>query len=133
MAARTGDIGAAALAAALLLAGALAPAAATVEDDRTRLAKDFLALLGPYHGRYPLPPNDRPRAMQCMVDAIIADIPVDTIARLADIVERKAPNDPALAFRWLVFDRGRNPARAAEVRARIHQLCPDLESALTDP
>jgi hypothetical protein len=123
----------AALLAALLLAGHAAPSHATIEDDRTRLAKDFLALLGSYHGKFPLPPNDRPRAMQCMVDAIIADIPVDVVGHLADIVEKKAPNDPDLAFRWLAIEPRDNPERHAQVTARIHQLCPDLESALTEP
>ena len=102
-----------------------APGAA--EDGKARLTEDFMARLAAYPGLAKLPEADRARGLKCLVDAFVADIPEDVAGQLADMVEKKIPADKPLAMRWLVIEKGDNPERNAQVKARVHEGCPDLE------
>jgi hypothetical protein len=113
---------------ALLVAAWVAPALA--QDGRARLEQELTAKLKAFPGFERLPEADRGRGLKCIVDSFMADIPEEDAGRLVDMIEKKIPVDQALVMRWLVIEKGDNPERHAQVKARSAEFCPDLMKVL---
>jgi hypothetical protein len=73
-----------------------------------------------------IPDRDKPRTAQCLAKAIVADIPEADAAKLADILDRRAPNDPALQKKWFTISKTEAPQRNAQVLQAVDKLCPDI-------
>ena len=116
---------------AVAAAGSSAPAQA--EDGKARLDAIFTEKLAAYPGIEVLPAADRARGLGCVVDAFLADIPEKEAGRLADMFEKKIPAEKALLVRWLITEKGDNPARHQQVKTRIEENCPDLAERLNKP
>jgi hypothetical protein len=114
---------------ALLCAGVaslgIKPAAAV--DGKTRLAADLeLSTVGFFQAQQLIPKNDKPRTAKCLAQAMVIDIPEADAAKLADIYEKRAKPDNALAQKWLAVTKKDAPARNAQVMAQVQKICPDL-------
>ncbi|GAB2175307.1 hypothetical protein DLREEDagr8_08650 [Dongia sp. agr-C8] len=73
-----------------------------------------------------VPKLDKKRTAECLAKAIVADIPEADAAKLADILDRRAPNDPALQKKWFTISKKEAPARNAQVLKAVDKLCPDI-------
>jgi hypothetical protein len=101
------------------------PAAAV--DGKARLAADLeLSTVGFFEAQELIPKNDKPRTAKCLAQAMVADIPEPDAARLADIYERRAKADNALAQKWLAVTKKAAPARNMQVMTQVQKICPDL-------
>lgn len=70
-------------------------------------------------------PAQRQAVFECGMKAVLADIPEGDAQRLVDMVEGRAPSDPALA-RWFQLEASVNKARHDQVAARAEAICPQL-------
>ncbi|WP_459851036.1 hypothetical protein [Dongia sp. agr-C8] len=111
----------------LALAGA---SVGWAEDGPARLHALLSAKMQEFRGFDALPETDRPRAVKCIIDALVVDIPEAEATRLADMIEQKIPLNQALFTRWLDFSSDGNPARQAQVKARAATQCPDVKALL---
>jgi hypothetical protein len=66
------------------------------------------------------------RAIRCFANAIVADIPEDQAAEIADMLELKLTLDPVLTDKWLTFNTTLDPRRHDQIAAREHRFCPDI-------
>jgi hypothetical protein len=73
-----------------------------------------------------VPKQDKKRTAKCLAKAIVADIPEADAAKLADILDRRAPNDPALQKKWFTISKTEAPQRNAQVLQAVDKLCPDI-------
>ncbi len=73
-----------------------------------------------------VPKLDKKRTAKCLAQAIVADIPEADAAKLADILDRRAPNDPPLQKKWFTISKKEAPARNAQVLKAVDQICPDI-------
>jgi hypothetical protein len=116
------------LAPALLL-GALVFGAnpAQAVDGKTRLASDLeLSTVGFFQAQDLIPKNDKPRTAKCLAQAMVLEIPETDAAKLADVYEKRAKPDNALAQKWLTVTKKDAPARNAQVMGQVKKICPDL-------
>lgn len=70
-------------------------------------------------------PGQRQAVFECGMKAVLADMPDADAGRLADMVEGKAPGDPALA-KWFELEESVNKPRHDQVAARARAICPQL-------
>jgi len=73
-----------------------------------------------------VPKHDKKRTAKCLAQAIVADIPEEDAAKLADIFEGRAPSDLALKQKWFTISKKDAPARNAQVMLAVDKLCPDI-------
>jgi hypothetical protein len=96
-------------------------------DGKSRLASDLeLSTVGFFQAQELIPKNDKPRTAKCLAQAMVADIPDADAAKLADIYEKRAKADDALAQKWLAITKKADPARNAQVMGQVKKICPDL-------
>ncbi|HEY4165001.1 MAG TPA: hypothetical protein VGM59_18185 [Dongiaceae bacterium] len=111
--------------AALALLAAQPPAMAA--NGKTRLASDLeLSTVGFFQAQDLIPKNDKPRTAKCLAQAMVMDIPEPDAAKLADVYEKRAKADNALAQKWLTVTKKDAPARNAQVMTQVKKICPDL-------
>ena len=114
-----------ALAAALLQPALSGPAFAA--DGKARLASRVeLMTIQQAQASALVPAHDKKRTAKCLAQAIVADIPEADATKLADILERRAPNDPALQKKWFTISKTDAPARNAQVLQAVDKICPDI-------
>jgi hypothetical protein len=77
-----------------------------------------------------IPEADRPRAVHCVLDAMLADMSNAQAKRLADMFEQKIPPEEALILYWMAPRDSGNAERAAQIESRAQQICPDLAGKL---
>lgn len=70
-------------------------------------------------------PSQRQAVFECGMKAVLADIPEADAQRLVDMIEGRAPSDPALA-KWFQLEASVNPERHAQVAGRAQAICPQL-------
>ena len=73
-----------------------------------------------------VPKADKKRTAKCLAQAIVADIPEEDAAKLADMFERRTPNDLKLQQKWFTISKKDAPKRNAQVIAAVDKLCPDI-------
>ena len=73
---------------------------------------------------------DRPRALHCVLDAMLADMSNAQAKRLADMFERKIPPEENFVLYWIAPGDTGNAERAAQIESRAQEICPDLASKL---
>jgi len=73
-----------------------------------------------------VPKHDKKRTAKCLAKAIVEDINRMSATKLADILDRKAPNDPALQKKWFTISKTEAPQRNAQVLKAVDKLCPDI-------
>ncbi len=74
-------------------------------------------------------PADRQGVFECGMKAVLADIPEGEVARLIEMMEGRAPTDPALA-KWFQLSAAENPARHAQVSDRAKAICPQFANLM---
>jgi hypothetical protein len=77
-----------------------------------------------------IPEADRPRAVHCALDAMIADMSNAQAKRLADMFEKKTPPEQDFVLYWMAPRDIGNAQRAAQIESRAQQICPDLAGKL---
>ena len=77
-----------------------------------------------------LPEADRPRALHCVLDAMLADMSNAQAKRLADMFEQKIPPEEDFVLYWIAPRDSGNAERAAQIESRAQQICPDLAGKL---
>jgi hypothetical protein len=111
----------------MLLAGLQASAPALAVSGKERLAgRLVLVTIEQAEATELIPKHDKKRTAECLAKAIVADIPEADAAKLADILDRRVPNDPALQKKWFTIAKTDAPARNAQVLKAVDQLCPDI-------
>ncbi|WP_374654816.1 hypothetical protein [Dongia sp.] len=73
--------------------------------------------------------GNRQAVFECGMKSVLADIPEADVQRLVDMIEGRAPSDPALA-KWFQFDKTENPARHGQVSARAKAICPQFANLM---
>jgi hypothetical protein len=127
---RRGALGAAALAAMAVGLVAGAPAfigQAWAVSGKERLAgRVELMTIQQAQATEVVPKQDKKRTAKCLAKAIVADIPEADATKLADILDRRTPNDPALQKKWFTITKTDAPARNAQVLKAVDKICPDI-------
>jgi hypothetical protein len=77
-----------------------------------------------------IPEADRPRALHCVLDAMLADMSNAQAKRLADMFEQKIPPEEDFVLYWIAPRDSGNAERAAQIESRAQQICPDLAGKL---
>lgn len=77
-----------------------------------------------------IPEADRPRAVHCALDAMIADMSNAQAKRLADMFEEKIPPEEDFVLYWIAPRDSGNAERAAQIESRAREICPDLANKL---
>jgi 6-phosphogluconolactonase/glucosamine-6-phosphate isomerase/deaminase len=77
-----------------------------------------------------IPEVDRPRAVHCILDAMLADMSNAQAKRLADMFEQKIPPEQDFVLYWVAPKDAGNADRAAQIESRAQQICPDLAGKL---
>ena len=77
-----------------------------------------------------VPIADQPRAVDCMLDAMMADMSDAQAGRAADMLEGKTPVEEDFVRYWIAPRKSQNPARAAQAEDRVRQICPDIAEKL---
>ena len=77
-----------------------------------------------------IPEADRPRAVHCVLDAMLADMSNAQAKRLADMIEQKIPPEQAFILYWIAPRESGNAERAAQIESRAQEICPDLAGKL---
>jgi hypothetical protein len=83
-----------------------------------------------FQGESRIAEADRPRAVDCTLDAMIADMSNAQANRLADMFERKIPPESDFVLHWVSPRDSGNAERAAQIEGRVQQICPDLADKL---
>jgi len=109
--------------AAMLVAGA--PAFAVSGKDRLAGRVELMTIQQAQASEL-VPKQDKKRTAKCLAKAIVADIPEADATKLADILDRKAPNDPALQKKWFTITKTDAPQRNAQVLKAVDKICPDI-------
>jgi hypothetical protein len=73
---------------------------------------------------------DEPRALRCVVEAMMADMSDAQANRLADMLERRIAPEKEFVLYWVNPRDSGHPERAKQVRDRAYQICPDLAPAM---
>jgi hypothetical protein len=73
--------------------------------------------------------GNRQAVFECGMKAVLADIPEGEVARLIEMMEGRAPTDPALA-KWFQLDKTENPARHDQVSMRAKTICPQFANLM---
>jgi hypothetical protein len=119
------------LAAAMMLAGCAAGGPAGKERLKTLLLNKFeregTAL---FKNESRIREADRPRAVDCILDAMIADMSSAQASRLADMFERRIPSETDFVLYWVAPKDSGDAERATQVEGRVQQICPDLADKL---
>jgi hypothetical protein len=74
-------------------------------------------------------PSQRQAVFECGMKAVLADIPETDAQRLVDMIEGRAPSDPALA-KWFQLEATVNQARHDQVAARAEAICPQFKELM---
>ena len=77
-----------------------------------------------------IPEADRPRAVQCVLDAMLADMSDAQARRLAGMFEGKIPPENDFVLYWVSPRDSGDAERAAQIEGRAQQICPDLAGNL---
>ena len=77
-----------------------------------------------------IPEADRPRAVHCVLDAMLADMSNAQAKRLADMFEQKIPPEEDFVLYWIAPGNSGNAERVAQIESRAQQICPDLAGKL---
>lgn len=77
-----------------------------------------------------IPEADRPRAVHCILDAMLADMSNAQARRLADMFEQKTPPEEDFVLYWIAPRDSGNAERTAQIESRAQQICPDLAGKL---
>lgn len=77
-----------------------------------------------------VPIADQPRAVDCMLDAMMTDMSDAQAGRAADMLERKIPVEEDFVRYWIAPKKSQNPKRAAQAENRVRQICPDIAEKL---
>ena len=77
-----------------------------------------------------IPEADRPRALHCVLDAMLADMSNTQAKRLTDMFEQRIPPERDFVLYWIAPRDSGNAERAAQVESRAQQICPDLAGKL---
>ena len=77
-----------------------------------------------------IPEADRLRAVDCTLDAMIADMSNAEANRLADMFQRKIRPEEDFILYWVSPKDSGNVERAAQIESRVQQICPDLANKL---
>lgn len=105
----------------------VASAPAYAVSGKERLAGDLVLLTTQQvQNADVVPKHDKKRTAKCLAQAIVADIPEPDAAKLADMFERRTPNDLALQKKWFTISKKDAPARNAQVMQAVDKLCPDI-------
>ena len=116
-----------AMLAGLGLGAAACSGAAWAISGKERLAGDLVLLTTrQVQNADVVPKHDKKRTAKCLAQAIVADIPEEDAAKLADIFERRTSNDLALQKKWFTISKKDAPARNAQVMQAVDKLCPDI-------
>jgi hypothetical protein len=77
-----------------------------------------------------IPEADRARAVDCVLDAMLADMSNAQAKRLADMFEQKIPPEQDFVLYWVAPRDAGNAERTAQIESRAQQTCPDLAGKL---
>ena len=77
-----------------------------------------------------IPEADRPRALHCVLDAMLADMSNTQAKRLTDMFEQRIAPERDFVLYWIAPRDSGNAERAAQVESRAQQICPDLAGKL---
>ncbi len=77
-----------------------------------------------------VPVADQPRAVSCMLDAMMADMSNAQANRLADMLEGKIPVEMDFARYWIAPGDSTHAKRAVQAKNRVRQICPDIAEKL---
>jgi hypothetical protein len=77
-----------------------------------------------------IPEADRPRAVHCVLDAMLADMSNAQARRLAGMFEGKISPENDFVLYWIAPKDAGNAERAAQIESRAQQICPDLAGKL---
>ena len=83
-----------------------------------------------FNGDSIIPEADRPRAVHCVLDAMLADMSNAQARRLAGMFEGKIPPENDFVLYWIAPKDAGNAERAAQIESRAQQICPDLAGKL---
>ncbi|HJR21443.1 MAG TPA: hypothetical protein VJ822_07470 [Dongiaceae bacterium] len=119
------------LAVAMVLAGCAAGGSSGKERLKSLLVAKFeregTAL---FNEDSRIPEADRPRAVHCILDAMLADMSNAQARRLAGMFEGKIPPENDFVLYWISPRDAGNAERAAQIESRAQQICPDLAGKL---
>ena len=120
------------LAAAMALAGCASSGSTPAKERlKTLLINKFASESTElFKGESRIPEADRPRAVNCILDAMIADMSSAQANRLADMFERKIPPETDFVLYWVSPNDSGNAERAAQIEARVQRICPALADKL---
>lgn len=77
----------------------------------------------------PVKPEDEQAVFECMMKAVLADMPDDVAMRAADTMEGKAAPDAEIK-KWFNFNRRNSPDRYKQVVSRAADICPKFGNLL---
>jgi hypothetical protein len=118
------------LAVAMVLAGCAGGGSSSKERLKALLVAKFERDGAELFNDSRIPEADRPRAVHCALDAMLADMTNTQARRLADMFEQKIPPEQAFVLYWVAPRDAGNAERAAQIESRAQQICPDLAGNL---
>ncbi len=118
-----------------VLAVALVIAGCAAGNSKERLKALLVAKFeregaGLFNADSRIPEADRPRAVHCVLDAMLADMSNAQAKRLAAMFEQKIPPEEDFILYWVAPRDAGNAERAAQIEGRAQQICPDLAGKL---
>jgi hypothetical protein len=118
------------LAVAMVLAGCAGGGSSSKERLKALLVAKFEREGAELFNDSRIPEADRPRAVHCVLDAMLADMTNTQAKRLADMFEQKIPPEQNFVLYWVAPRDAGNAERAAQIESRAQQICPDLAGKL---